>query len=156
MALSQLTDITLLISVFSKRGMTGRKKEMIGWISLGTLDIILRAPFLQPSWFQTFFRRNDKISHFRAENNTFLCKMFQIIDFFNEFGSDTICKCNLHQKSSEIKPFLLFWLILDLSWPIWPFLTIFDHFWPFSAIFGHFWPFLTIYDQFRRSPRWSK
>merc|ERR1712131_550821 len=35
-ALSQLTDITLLISVFSKRGMTGRKKEMIGWISLGS------------------------------------------------------------------------------------------------------------------------
>ena len=35
-ALSQLTEITLLISVFSRRGVTGRKKEMIGWISLGT------------------------------------------------------------------------------------------------------------------------
>lgn len=42
-ALSQLTDITLLISVFSRRGVTGRKKEMIGWISLGTFcgDVVL-------------------------------------------------------------------------------------------------------------------
>ena len=35
-ALSQLPQITLLISVFSRKGMTGRKKEMIGWISLGS------------------------------------------------------------------------------------------------------------------------
>ncbi|CAG5100151.1 Oidioi.mRNA.OKI2018_I69.XSR.g16867.t1.cds [Oikopleura dioica] len=34
-ALSQLSQITVLISVFSRKGMAGRKKEMIGWISLG-------------------------------------------------------------------------------------------------------------------------
>ncbi|CBY08530.1 unnamed protein product [Oikopleura dioica] len=34
-ALSQLSQMTLLISVFSRKGMAGRKKEMIGWISLG-------------------------------------------------------------------------------------------------------------------------